>query len=109
MTKHQALYVYEAGQIRRLAADRETVWSYGDFILESGMTHAQEEMANDGITEPDVRCVLRGCSITRAEFHADGLRYRCEGRNIDSIRMAFIVLFCTKPKLLHIRTGWVND
>ena len=107
MTKHQALYLNEASQIRRLAADRETIWSYGDFILESGLTHAQEEMFADGITEPDVRYVLKSCKVTRAELHVDGFRYRCEGKNIDGIKMSFIVLFSTEPKKLDIRTGWV--
>lgn len=106
MTNYQPLYLNEAAAIRRLAADPETVWSYGDFILDSGLTHAQEEMEDDSITEPDVRFVLKGCKVTRAELHTDGFRYRCEGRNIDGIKMTFIVLFSTEPKKLHIRTGW---
>lgn len=73
------------------------------------MTHAQEEMATDDISEPDVRYVLRSGRVTRSELHPDGLRYRVQGRNVDGIKMTFIVLFSTQPKRLEIRTGWVNQ
>src|SRR5258706_14984331 len=109
MTKSHALFLEEASHIRKLASDRATMWSYGDFILPSGLTHAQEEMERDGIVEPDVRYVLKGCKITFAEFRLDGWRYTVQGRNIDGIAMTFIVLYSMEPKRLEIRTGWSNS
>ena len=71
MTKYQADYSVAAAEIRRLATDKATTWSYGDFILESGRTHAQEEMAKDDLSEPDIRFSLKGCSVLGLEIHAN--------------------------------------
>lgn len=109
MTKYQPKYIREAADIRRLAADRATTWSYGDFILRSGLTHAQEEMAHDEISEPDIRYALRNCFVIGLEIHPNGeWRYTCIGKNVDAISITCIVLYSLDPKRIEIRTVWVS-
>lgn len=108
MTKSHAAFLEEASALRALARDRETVWSFGDFILPSGMTHAEEEAEDDDFDITDAHYVLKSCKISGGDFSYDGWRYRALGKNVDGILLTFVVIFSREPKKIHVRTCWAN-
>lgn len=96
--------------ICELANDSETRWSFGSDVRSDGSTHALEEMRNDDIGFGDVVYVLKNCRVVRSQYvqRFDEMRYRAIGKNVDGIKMAFIVTVWEKEKVIEIVTGWVD-
>ncbi len=96
-----------AKTISGLAADPETCWSFGSDVRPDGSTHALEEMRNDGIEFSDVVYVLKKCRVVRSQNVAKfkEVRHRVVGRNVDGIKMVFIVTL--RERAIEIVTAWV--
>jgi len=105
LERHEAV----AGVIQRLAADWETVWSFGSYVRADGSTHARDEMKADGIDFADLVYVLKHCNVIRSQYlpKYGETRYRAVGKNVDGIRMTFIVTL-RGAKNIEIVTAWVN-
>ena len=107
MTKAHALFLDVASRLRDLARDDETTWSFGSHIGLNGLTHAEEEMAADGIDFADLVHVIRSCKVTDGELCVDEWRYKAEGKSTDSVPMVFIVTFSEEERRIEVITGWV--
>ena len=109
MTKLQVFDAITA-LIQRMAADRDTIWSFGAHIRSDGGTHATDAMKDDGIDFPDLLYVLRNGVVVRSEVveKYDELRYRVVGRNVDGVRMTFIVTIRESTNTIEVVTAWMN-
>lgn len=106
MPRADPLFFEAASQLRALARDRATVWSFGCHVGPNGFTHAQNEMEEDGIDFADAVYVLTHCKITKGESEGADRRYRAEGTTIDGVAVAFIVSFDTEEKWIEIVTAF---
>jgi hypothetical protein len=98
MTKSHPLFLEVASQLRDLAADDETEWSFSN--------HAEEEMLNDGLDYPDVIFVIEHCKIVRGEREGDSWYCLAEGKTADGILAGFPVRFSTDERYIEIISAW---
>lgn len=91
------MHEYEAGIIRRLMRDQCRIL-YSD--------HAERvRMAQRGITDGDVREVLRKCRVTEVRPHRLGPVWSAEGTDLDHRRLRICVSIRHEPVLIIVVTA----
>lgn len=98
MPKAHPVFLEIATQLRALAADPETTWSF--------YAHAEDEMVEAGLDHADADYVLRNAKITEGETAGAERRYRVEEITRDGIHAAFIVAFSVDEKWIEIITAF---
>ena len=98
MPKAHPLFLELAAQLRALACDPGTIWSF--------YTHAEDEMLEAGLDHNDADYVLQNGKITDGETEGDRRRYRVEEITRDGIHAGFIVSFSTEEKWIEIVTAF---
>jgi hypothetical protein len=109
MTNLQTNHADVAELLRQLAESPETIWSFGSHVRADGGTHALDEMRKDDIDHSDLVYVMSRCAVVRSEPSRFGeIRYRAVGRNVDGVKMTFIVTIWEKMKKIEVVTAWSN-
>jgi hypothetical protein len=98
MPKAHPLFLEIAAQLRALAADPETTWSF--------YTHAEQEMVEAGLDHADADYVIRNGKITQGETEGGERRYRVEETTRDGVPAAFVVAFSVEEKWIEIITAF---
>lgn len=100
MPKAHPLFLEIAAQLRALARDPRTEWSY--------YTHAQDEMIEDGLDESDVVYAYQNGKITEGETTGERWQrqYRVEEITKDGIHVGFIVRFSVEEKWIETITAF---
>ena len=104
MPKAHPLFLELAAQLRSLASDPDTTWSFGSYIGEHGLTHA--EMVDEGLDYNDAHYVLENGKITQGDTEGEERRYRMEEITRDGIHAGFIVTFSIEEKWIEIITAF---
>lgn len=98
MPKAHPLFLEIASQLRALADDPETTWSF--------YTHAEEEMVEAGLDHNDAYHLLQNAKITDGDAEGNDRRYRVEEFTKDGIHAGFIVTFSSEEKWIEIITAF---
>jgi hypothetical protein len=100
MPKAHPLFLEKAAELRALARDPDTVWSY--------YTHAEVEMIEAGLDENDAVYTYLNGKITKGETQGDlwTRQYRVEAITKDGIHAGFAVRFSVAEKWIETITAF---
>lgn len=98
MAKAHPLFLEIASQLRTLAGDPETTWSF--------YTHAEEEMVEAGLDHNDACHLVQKGKITDGDAEGDDRRYRVEEFTKDGVHAALIVAFSVEEKWIEVITAF---
>jgi len=98
MAKAHPLFLEIASQLRSLADDPETTWSF--------YTHAEEEMVEAGLDHNDAYHLVQNGKITDGDAEGDDRRYRVEEFTKDGVHAALIVAFSVEEKWIEVITAF---
>ena len=100
MPKAHPLFLEIAVQLRALAGNPDTTWSF--------YSHAEEEMVEARLDYADAYHIVSSGKITSGDTEGEfaARRFRVEGSTSDGVQAAFIVSFSNEEQWIEIVTAF---
>lgn len=93
-------YPDEGRRLRELARKPGVRFKFGD--------HALEEMANDGISQPSVRSMLRKCAVVEVRHTLREERWVAVGRDVLEKPISVVVVAHEDRLVIKVVTAWAD-